>query len=78
MMLLVTGLVITASGNLFIWSLSHFLGEDKENIAYVIPYLLCIGSYTPELMLDVFLMTYIKNDGHTNVAMVATVTGTIL
>lgn len=78
MMLLVTGLLIMAAGNLFIWPLSHFLGADKENIAYVIPYLRCIVSYAPGFMLDVFLMTYIKNDGHPNVAMVATVTGIVL
>ncbi len=78
MMLLVTGFLIMAAGNLFIWPLSHFLGADKENIAYVIPYLRCIVSYAPGFMLDVFLMTYIKNDGHPNVAMVATVTGTVL
>ncbi len=77
-MLLATGLVIMAAGNLFIWPLSHFLGADKENIAYVIPYLHCIVSYAPGFMLDVFLMTYLKNDGHPNVAMVATVTGTVL
>lgn len=77
-MLLATGLVIMAAGNLFIWPPSHFLGADKENIAYVIPYLHCIVSYAPGFMLDVFLMTYLKNDGHPNVAMVATVTGTVL
>ncbi len=59
-MLLATGLVIMAAGNLFIWPLSHFLGADKENIAYVIPYLHCIVSYAPGFMLDVFLITTLQ------------------
>lgn len=66
------------SGNLFIRPLSYFLGADSENIIYVLPYLRCIVSYAPVFMLDVFLMTYIKNEGHPNVAMVSTVTGTVL
>lgn len=77
-MLLATGFLIALAGNLFIRPLSYFLGADSENIIYVLPYLRCIISYATGFMLDVFLMTYIKNEGHPNVAMVSTVTGTVL
>lgn len=76
LMLIVTGGLIAIMGNIFTVPLANFLGADEENISYVLPYLRCIVSYAPGFMLDVFLMTYMKNDGHPNVAMVSTVTGT--
>lgn len=76
LMLIVIGGTIAVMGNIFTVPLARLLGADEENIFYVLPYLRCIVSYAPGFMLDVFLMTYMKNDGHPNVAMVSTVTGT--
>lgn len=75
-MLLCVGIVIAIFGNVFINQLAYFLGADDVNISFVIPYLRCILVYIPGFMLDIFMISYMKNDGHPSVAMAATVAGT--
>ncbi len=75
-MLLILGIALAVLGNIFAEPFARFLGADDENIAYVMPYLRCVVTYIPGFMYDVFIMSYIKNDGHPNVAMTAVVTGT--
>ena len=70
------GILLAALGNIFADPLARFLGAQDENIVYVMPYLRCILTYIPGFMLDVFLMTYMKNAGHPTVAFAATSTGT--
>lgn len=78
LMLLCVGVLIAVMGNIFIEPFAYFLGADSKNIVFVMPYLRCILTFTPGFMLDIFMMTYMKNDGHPNVAMIATVVGTAL
>lgn len=70
------GIIVAIFGNIFIYQIAYFLGADDVNIVYVIPYLRCIMVYVPGFMLDVFMVAYMKNDGHPNVVMIATVIGT--
>lgn len=70
------GIVLAVLLNIFMEPFAYFLGADSENIGYVIPYLRCLLVYIPGFMTDVFFVAYMKNDGHPNVAMVATVVGT--
>ena len=78
LLLIIIGVLITVFGNIFIRPFAHFLGADEENVSFVIPYLRCIVSFAPFFMFDVFIMSYVKNAGHPNVTMAATLTGTIL
>lgn len=75
-MLLCVGVLIAVLGNVLIHPLAYLLGADDVNIAFVMPYLRCILIYIPGFMLDIFIMCYMKNDGHPNVAMTATIVGT--
>ena len=78
LLLATVGVLITIFCNIFIRPLAHFLGADAENVSFVIPYLRCIVSFAPFFMFDVFTTSYVKNAGHPNVTMAATLTGTIL
>ncbi|MCD8042224.1 MAG: cytidylate kinase family protein [Tannerellaceae bacterium] len=76
LMLLVLGVILAVLGNIFAELFARFLGADDVNIAYVMPYLRCVVTYIPGFMYDVFIMSYIKNDGHPKTAMAAVVIGT--
>lgn len=73
---LALGFTIMVLLNIFLYPVAYFLGADPENIGYVIPYLRCVAVYFPGFMLDVLMLCYMKNSGHPNVAMAATVIGT--
>lgn len=70
------GFTIMVLLNIFLHPVAYFLGADSENIEYVIPYLRCVAVYFPGFMLDIIMLCYMKNCGHPNVAMAATVIGT--
>jgi putative MATE family efflux protein len=76
--LLILGVGIAIVTNIWIEPFAYFLGADDGNIAYVLPYLRCVLLYVPGFMLDIFVMCFMKNDGHPEVAMMATVSGTAL
>ncbi|MCD8192345.1 MAG: cytidylate kinase family protein [Oscillospiraceae bacterium] len=76
LMLLALGAALAVLGNIFAEPFARFLGAEDANLDYVMPYLRCAVTYIPGFMYDVFIMSYIKNDGHPNVAMAAVVTGT--
>lgn len=78
LLLIIIGIPIVVLCNIFITPFAIFLGADNKNILFVIPYLRCIVSYAPFFMFDVFIMSYVKNDGHPNITMIATVVGTVL
>jgi len=78
LLLIIVGVLIAIFCNIFIKPFSHFLGADEENVSFVIPYLRCIVSFAPFFMFDVFTTSYVKNAGHPNVTMAATLAGTIL
>ncbi len=75
-LLIAIGAIIVIFGNIFTAPLTNFLGADENNISYVMPYLRCIVSFAPFFMFDIFIMCYLKNDGHPNITMAATITGT--
>ena len=52
-----------------------FLGADSENLPYVMPYLRVLLCYIPGFMMDVLMMSFMKNEGHPTIAMIATATG---
>ena len=70
------GVVLAVLGNLFAKPLAYFLGALDENISFVMPYMRCLLVFIPGFMFDVFIMTYMKNEGHPHVALIATSTGT--
>ncbi len=77
-LLIAIGAIIIIFGNIFTAPFANFLGADENNISYVMPYLRCIVSFAPFFMFDIFIMCYLKNDGHPNITMAATVTGTLI
>ncbi|MCD8372551.1 MAG: cytidylate kinase family protein [Clostridia bacterium] len=76
LMLFALGILLAILGNIFAEPFARFLGADDVNISYVMPYLRCVVTYIPGFMYDVYIMSYVKNDGHPTVAMIATCTGT--
>ena len=75
-LLVFIGAVLAVFGNLFAEPLAYFLGALDENIGFVMPYMRCLLVYIPGFMFDVFIMTYMKNEGNPHVALIATSTGT--
>lgn len=55
---------------------AFFLGAGTQNIEYVMPYLRVLLVYIPGFMMDIVMMCFMKNEGHPNIAMLATIIGT--
>lgn len=55
---------------------AYFLGANDSNIDYVMPYLRVMLVYIPGFMMDIVMMCFMKNEGHPNIAMIATIVGT--
>ncbi len=71
-------IVIAACGNLWIDALADFLGATPGNHQLAVEYLRWIFSLSGVLILDLILNNFMRNEGHPNVSMIATVTGTTL
>lgn len=75
---LVFGILAALILNIFARPFAFFLGANDENIKYVMPYLRVMLVYIPGFMLDIVMMCFMKNEGHPNIAMIATVVGTLM
>lgn len=64
--------------NIFARPLAYFLGASDSNIVYTMQYLRVILIYIPGFMMDIVMMCFMKNEGHPNLAMVATTTGCLM
>lgn len=75
---LVFGILAAVVLNIFAKPFAFFLGANEENIKYVMPYLRVMLVYIPGFMMDIVMMCFMKNEGHPNIAMIATVAGTLM
>lgn len=73
---IVTGVTAAVILNMFARPFAYFLGASDDNIAYVMPYLRVLLVYIPGFMMDIVMMCFMKNEGHPNIAMIATIVGT--
>lgn len=64
--------------NIFAHPFAYFLGANDENFNFVMQYLRVMLVYIPGFMMDIVMMCFMKNEGHPNIAMIATVTGTLM
>lgn len=64
--------------NIFAVPFAYFLGANEENFTYTMQYLRVMLVYIPGFMMDIVMMCFMKNDGHPNIAMIATVAGTAM
>ena len=75
---LITGSIAAIVLNLVAEPFAIFLGADNASLPYAMPYLRVLLCYIPGFMMDVLMMGFMKNEGHPTVAMVATITGSLL
>ena len=75
MLLLLCGTAAAILLNIFAEPFALFLGATRENMTYVMPYLRVLLCYIPGFMMDVLMMSFMKNEGHPTIAMIATITG---
>lgn len=73
---IVTGVIAAVILSIFARPFAYFLGASDDNIAYVMPYLRVLLVYIPGFMMDIVMMCFMKNEGHPNIAMIATIFGT--
>lgn len=71
-----SGTIAAVILNAFARPFTYFLGANDANIQYVMPYLRVMLVYIPGFMMDIVMMCFMKNEGHPNLAMIATVVGT--
>ncbi len=74
---LLTSIVFIIIGIVFIKPISYFLGASEENINYVIEYNKYIIWFSPAIMLNMSIGSFIRNDGKPKVAMIATTIGSL-
>ena len=77
-MTLITGSIAAIALNLVAEPFAMFLGADEASLPYAMPYLRVLLCYIPGFMMDVLMMSFMKNEGHPTIAMIATVTGSLL
>lgn len=75
---LVFGIMAAILLNIFAHPFAYFLGANDENFNFVMQYLRVMLVYIPGFMMDIVMMCFMKNEGHPNIAMIATVTGTLM
>lgn len=75
---LITGSIAAIVLNLIAEPFAMFLGADEASLPYAMPYLRVLLCYIPGFMMDVLMMSFMKNEGHPTIAMIATVTGSFL
>lgn len=75
---LVFGITAAIILNIFARSFAYFLGANEQNINYTMQYLRVMLVYIPGFMMDIVMMCFMKNEGHPNIAMIATVAGTFM
>ena len=73
---LVLWLIIGICGNIWMSQLADFLGATSGNKEMAVEYLGWIVSLSGFLIMDIVLNNFMRNEGHPNVSMAATVTGT--
>ena len=73
----ITSVLFIIFGIIFIEPISYFLGASKENITYVIEYNKYIILFSPAIMLNMSIGSFIRNDGKPKVAMIATTIGSV-
>lgn len=73
--MLIFGLIAGAFFTVFSPQVAVFLGADRTNITYVMPYLSVVLLGIPVLMLEIFTTCYVNNDGHPEITMAATFFG---
>lgn len=71
-------LLIGIYGNAKIQGIVCFLGATPGNMQLTIEYLRWIFSLSGVLILDLIMNNFMRNEGHPNVSMIATMTGTVL
>lgn len=71
-------LLIGICGNVKIQEIVYFLGATSGNMQLTIEYLRWIFSLSGVLILDLIMNNFMRNEGHPNVSMIATITGTVL
>lgn len=72
------GILAAVILNIFARPLAYFLGASDSNILYTMQYLRVILCYIPGFMMDIVMMSFMKNEGHPNMAMIATTTGCLM
>lgn len=75
---LIFGIFAAVILNIFAVPFAYFLGANEENFTYTMQYLRVMLVYIPGFMMDIVMMCFMKNDGHPNIAMIATVIGTAM
>ncbi|MBU3174624.1 MATE family efflux transporter [Clostridium estertheticum] len=76
MSMLIFAVTIAVILNVKITEFAIFLGADNENISYVISYLRVLLVCLPVFTMDVFMSSFMNNEGHPIIAMIASATGT--
>lgn len=74
----VCGIIAAILLNIYARQFAYFLGANDGNINYALSYLRVLLFYIPGFMMDIIMMSFMKNEGHPHIAMIATVTGTLL
>ena len=74
---LVLWVIIAVCGNIWIDPITDFLGATAENHDLAVEYLRWIISLSGIMILDLIMNQFIRNEGHPNVSMVATIAGTV-
>ena len=72
-----TSVLFIIFGIAFIEPISFFLGASDENIRFVIEYNKYIIYFSPAIMLNMSIGSFIRNDGKPKVAMIATTVGSL-
>ena len=76
-MAIILWVIIAVCGNIWIEQITAFLGATAENHDLAVEYLRWVISLSGVMILDLIMNQFMRNDGHPNVSMVATITGTV-